>query len=222
MVCYCPIRKIIYIHVPKTGGLSVEKILVDMYGFKHFTFESRDKYEFIKNPRGKLGIFRYILKYSRESKIYDLKSFFKFALIRDPYSRGISAFRFLYGNCRRLNILFPNNLEDFYERCKVDDYFYLHFLLTQHDVLADENGEVNFDYIGRFENFQEDLEEVLFDILKFPRKNISSVHVNKSNPDSIDFNQNEMKSLIELVCKTDFEFFGYELKYYTPRNILES
>lgn len=211
-MCYCPIRKILYVHIPKTGGLTLENILVEFYGFRYFTFESNNKYEFLRNPRGKLGIYRYILKYSAESKIYNLPEFFKFSFVRNPYTRSISALRFLHWNCRRTNEEFPNNLEDFYERSKIDNYFYIHFNTTQYDNLLDDERKLTFDYIGRFENFENDLKVLLFDVLKFPIKDIFGVHINKSNDQILELKKEDVWKLTEIISMDDFLNFNYELK----------
>lgn len=190
----------------------MENILVEFYGFRYFTFESDNKYEFLRNPRGKLGIYRYILKYSAESKIYNLSEFFKFSFVRDPYTRGISALRFLHWNCRRINEHFPNNLEDFYERSKIDNYFYIHFNTTQYDNLLDDERKLTFDYIGRFENFENDIKELLFDILEFPIKDIFNVHINKSNEQILEIKKEDVWKLTEIVSADDFLKFNYKIK----------
>lgn len=209
MVCYCPVRKILYIHVPKTGGLTIESILINLYGFKKFTYESKSEYEFLSDPRGKLGIFRYILKYSNEAKLYDLKSFFKFAFVRDPYSRGVSAVRYLHKASKMKNIEFPSDLESFYQRTKFDNYYYIHFNTTQYRNLLDDEGEFTFDFIGRFENFEDDLNLILFDILKFPLKNIKRVHINKSDKSLLNIDELQIKTLVEIINNEDFDRFGY-------------
>ena len=94
MVCYSLDRKIIYIHTPKTGGTSIEKILIENYDFKNFTFNN-GPYEFLNLEEGKKGFFKYILKYSDESKKYDLISWKKFTFVRNPISRAISGIKYL-------------------------------------------------------------------------------------------------------------------------------
>lgn len=210
MVCYCPVRKILYIHIPKTGGLTIETILIDLYGFKKFTYKTDSKYEFLSSPRGKLGIFRYILKYSNEASEYDLKSFFKFSFVRNPYTRGVSAVRFLYWAARKQNMPFATTMDEFVEMSRTNNYFYTHFNTTQYRHLLDENSEFDFDFIGRFENFNDDLKRVLHDELNLPVIPYDHIHINRSDRTLIQFDEQDIKALITQVNDEDFDRFGYQ------------
>jgi hypothetical protein len=210
MVCYCPERKILYIHIPKTGGLTIETILVELYGFKKFTYKSNSEYEFLASPRGKLGIFRYILKYSNEAMMYDLNSYYKFSFVRNPYTRGISAVRFLYCASTRQNIPFASTINEFIDMTRTNNYFYTHFNTTQYRHLLDLNSELDFDFIGRFENFNNDLKTVLYDELGLAEIPFSHIHINKSDKTIIQFDEGEIKQIVNEVNFEDFDRFGYE------------
>lgn len=207
MVCYNADRKILFIHVAKTGGMSIERILIENYGFKNFTFEN-GPYEFLNKEEGKLGFFKYILKYSEESKIYNLLEFTKFTFVRNPYKRAYSGIRFLSENSV-LN--FPDNLGDFYDKCLNVPFFYVHFNLTQSDTLKDSNDEIKMDYIGKYENFNEDIERILFDTFGFERLDLSKYHIHKTDPTLIDFEEDLVNEIVNILHKDDFERFGYPL-----------
>lgn len=203
MVCYCNKRRLIYIHVPKTGGLTVESILVKNYGFKYFKFKT-GRYEFLSDPRGKLGIFRYILLYSLEAKKYDLKSFKMIAFVRNPYNRGISAIKYL----NKFSEVFPQTMNDFIIRCRIDTYYYIHFNLSQSDCLKNDEGNLRIDYLGRFENLMEDLRRILVDELNFPDSNFTNIHKNKSSL-NFPFSEDEVCQEIRKIHYEDFCNFGY-------------
>lgn len=204
MVCYCSRRRVIYIHIPKTGGLTVEKILCSRYGFKKFTFD-RGNYDFLNDPRGKLGILRYILMYSEESKKYDLQNFFKFAFIRDPYSRCLSAINYLYDLSEKKKNKFPKDYSTFIRRSRSDVYFYMHFNLTQLESLKDLDGNVNIDFIGRFETLMKDLKHVLFNILKMEYREIDNVHENRSLG-VLNISLEDIRDDVDKIHVEDFEF----------------
>lgn len=210
MVCYCPFRKILYIHNPKVAGLTIEKILMEKYSFKHFTFEGGKDFPFLIDPRGKLGIFRYVLLYSNESKIYDLKSFFKFSFVRNPYNRAISCIKFLDIASKRKGMNFPKRLEEFMMTARSNNYYYIHFSTTQYRHLLDENDQFLFNYIGKFESLHEDLEHVLFNILKLPRKNIKNIHENKSDKSKLNLDIIAISRIVDIINNEDFDFFGYD------------
>lgn len=212
MVCYCPIRKILYLHIPKTGGLTIEKILVQYYGFKYFTFSKR-MYQFLYDRKGRIGIFRYILENSNESKLYDLKSFFKFSFVRDPYDRSISCIRYLHGYSKKHLIEFPMNLNSLYQKSLTDNYFYMHFYLTQAASLKDDDDKIDFQFIGKFENLICDLEHVLFDILKFEIRDFSKVHVNASDKETLCFDNDDIYKLTEQIHDEDFILFNFKKKF---------
>lgn len=202
MVCFCPLRKIIYIHIPKTGGLTIENILVNEYGFVYFTF-NKGRYEFLRQNDSGIGIFQYILENSYESKIYDLESFYKFTFIRNPVDRAMSAIRYL----KKVDIFnFPKTFELFLKRCNTDPYYNIHFLISQKQQIMNSEGIVSFDFIGRFEFLMDDLKKVLIDICKLEIKDFKNVHENSTqNIDDI-FDFEIISEFIRNKHNEDYEF----------------
>jgi hypothetical protein len=210
MVCYCGVRKILYLHVPKTGGLTIEKILIKEYGFKHFTFPN-GQYEFLEQNECKNGIFRYILEYSEESKIYDLTTFTKFTFVRDPRTRAMSAVHFLGRLASEQCRPFYDNLYDFYLACQRKPAMYIHFIMTQSKCLEDKDGRIDFDHIGRFENFLPDLEKILFTELGLPRVDLTVYHENATDPSLVEFDGELVSRISQEIHLEDYERFGYSL-----------
>lgn len=208
MVCFCPIRRILYVHIPKTGGLTIENILVEKYDFKYFTFE-KNRYEFLWKNKGSIGIYKYILTYSDEAKEYDLDNFFKFTFVRNPHKRAVSGVRFLHKNAISNLKDFPDNLADFYLKSTDDIFYSMHFNMTQCSQIRNLNNEINFDFVGRHENFSNDLENVLFDILKLEIKDINDVHINKSVENYLTFNVEDVYEMSDILHEEDFKYFGY-------------
>lgn len=206
MVCYSAEKQIIYIHCPKTGGMSIERILIEQYGFKNFTFE-KGPYEFLNLKEGQEGFFKYILNHSKESKEYDLMKWKKFTFVREPCSRAASGIRYLSENCGETH--FPSDLLEFYNLCENRPFFYIHFIMTQCETLRDLNGEIKMDYIGKFENFKVDLEHILFDCLGFEKKDLSKYHIHKTDPKMTEFDKDLVNEISRCIHKEDFEQFGY-------------
>lgn len=208
MVCYSEEKRIIYIHVPKTGGMTLERILIDNYGFKNFTFPD-GPYEFLNKKEGQEGFLRYILKHSEESKrIPDLYQYDRFTFVRNVYSRAFSGIRFLSEN----NPDFYSNLLDFYNDTLKIPFLYVHFNMKQSTCLEDLDGNIKMKYIGRFENFQDDIEDILFNKIGLERKDISKYHIHKTDPLLIDFDKNVVKVMCNTLHKSDFEIFGYTME----------
>lgn len=212
MVCYNLEKRIVYIHVPKTGGMSIERILIDNFGFKNFTFKN-GKYEFLHCEEGKQGFFKYILKYSNESKEYDLNSFRKFTMVRNPYLRAASAIRFLSERYLETDMEFPSNLSDFYNDCLNKPFLFVHFIMSQCLVLKDLNDEINYEFIGKFENYNNDLEHMIFNLMQFPRIDISKYHIHKTDPNMIEFDHEMVDLMVNKLHDDDFDRFDYLKKY---------
>lgn len=209
MVCFHPEKKVIFVHLPKTGGLSVEAVLIKQFGFQRFTFSfTSDNYPFLRDGRGKEGILRYLLKYSNESKIYDFSTFRKIGVVRNPYDRCESAVRYLHKSSRG-KTKFPMNMRDFYYISLEKHYYYMHFCLTQKRSLEDLEGNIDMECVCRFTHLFEDLGHVLFDICGFEREEIKQIHINKSDKELLQMNPQEMRSLITKIHYDDFDQFGF-------------
>lgn len=231
MVCYCPERKILYIHIPKCAGLTVESILLKQYGFKHFTFPgTEDQYSFLRDPRGKLGIYRYILKYSNEAKTIDFNEYRKFAVVRNPYSRGESGIRYLHKSSVKQSMAhdingkpyikpghFPMGIDRFYKTCLLRDYYYMHFCLSQTRSLEDLEGNIDFT-ICRFENLMPDLRRVLFDEYGLEPFDIEKVHVNKSVKERLTMNIEQVRKKTREIHEEDFKILGYDIDEESNQN----
>lgn len=224
MVCYCPERQILYIHLPKCGGLTIEAILLKKYNFKHFTFpDTKDPYPFLREANGKLGIFRYILKYSNEAKLYNLKSFRKFSIVRNPYTRGESGIRYLHESSIKNSLVklpngkiqqnkrhFPLNIDRFYLTCLNRDYYYIHFCLPQYRSLEDDEGNIDF-RIGHFETFMDDLKTILFNEYNLTPFDIDKVHINKSKKTLLQIDLNKVYDKIAIIHEDDFRILNYDI-----------
>lgn len=211
MVCFNLDKKVIFIHLPKCAGISVETILRKQFGFISFSFVcGKDNYKFLRDSRGKIGILRFILLYSNEAKLYDLNSFKKITVVRNPYDRCESAIRYLHKISNKLE-KFPTNIKEFYYTALDKHYYYMHFCLSQKQSLQDLNGNINIDYICKFETLFEDLEHALFDVCKFNRIEIKRIHVNRADKEILLLDRKEISELVLLLHKEDFEQFDYSI-----------
>ena len=92
-------KKIIFVHIPRSGGTSIEKILWRSEFKSDFSFDMNDEKHLLQG-----FINKYRNKYQSDGlqhltinnieKIYPIESkqFFKFAFIRNPFSRIASAY----------------------------------------------------------------------------------------------------------------------------------
>jgi hypothetical protein len=151
-------RECIFIHIPKTGGTSVEFAFIDDAGLR---FEARETLLLGPNKAGTPGPRRLSHLTANEMISLDyisedlFKKYFKFSIVRDPWDRVVSTYKYLRlgGDFKRFVCdVLPNSL------MKLETYEY--FVRPQHDYLYDSQGNCLVDFVGRFERLDQDFEIV--------------------------------------------------------------
>lgn len=148
---------------------------------------------------------------NRHRKVFN--SYFKFAFVRNPWDKALS---FYYYNARRNWDRYPfskKNAPDFNSFIK--DWYIkgtrrgFHHLSHSPclDWISDKNGVI-VDFVGKFENLQEDFNSI-FDAIglpptDLPKKN-RSVHEHYSNY----YNQESIDIIAKMYNK-DVEYFNYD------------
>ena len=141
-------HKIIFIHIPKCGGISIENaIFREKIGHsKIWLYKAFDKTRF--------------------------NQYYKFTFVRNPWDRLVSAFFFLRAGGRNPkdkqwaeeNLSKYEGFEDFVlslqkNRIRRTILRHQHFR-PQYHYLLDEKGNMPFDFVGKIEQFREDFETV--------------------------------------------------------------
>ena len=185
--------KTIFIHIPKTAGLSVVKAIYgDVSGGGHRT----------------ISFYKYVLA-------EELSDYFTFTFIRNPYDRLYSAYKFLEkGGMNQydrqvfeIHLKRYSNFQDFVlnglNKKMMRDI--MHFI-PQTDFICDKKGRVLVNYIGKFENLQIDF-KTLSDKLN---KEIVLPHLNLNKKESFDkIFTVEMRKIVRKLYAKDFEILGY-------------
>ena len=195
----CHIRKIIFIHIPKTAGSSIEHLLRD---------EGKYELDFIGVRNGRsthhyMGIeLKLILK-----ELYP--TYYKFSFVRNPYDRLISE----YFWCRINNVghkfnktfdEFLDYVEDVIKNKKFFKPIENDHFIPQYSFLF-FNNKLLVNNIFKYE----DIETVAPLIKKRLKIKTSLQHLNKSVKNEITLTQ-EQKDRIYNLYKIDFETFNYE------------
>lgn len=219
--------KAIYVHVPKTGGCYIEDILETHYEFKRFSFDERDIMDndnpFDQEPQLVNGFFKFSLKNSKDSKNIDLSNYFVFTFVRCPYARFSSAFHYLnrmHGKyikyiprkCFTFNSYVQDLLDD-----KLSTFDYYHIMTTQKQHVENLNNIVDVDFIGRFENLNEDLCYIIKEKLKQPilfmeyLKEDKKINSNSEKINYYDIYDENVLRFVNKISKTDFDSFGFKI-----------
>ena len=208
--------KAIFIHIPKNGGSYIAEILSKYYGFKnyylqrpdHSSFCNEKDYSVDKHENKVHGTLVYYQTSSYINKIMNMNmdkwnNYFIFTFIRNPYDRIVSGWNYV----NKRNITFKRymdiNLND-------NSYNYWHVFMPQTRHIISYNGKIRSDFIGKFENLEDDLKIVLN---RLGIKNIihkSFVKNSKKHNNYITYYDNEVLEKVNIIIKEDLDNFDYE------------
>ena len=203
-------KKFIYIHVYKVAGTSIRTVL------KEYDDLSSSDFPLIENMKFFLGKrFNFFSKWAidhinaRELKTLlpddVFNSYFKFAFVRNPWDWQVSLYHYMlqYKKHPQHNLISKMKSFDEYIEWRINNDMEL-----QKDFLFGENGEILVDYIGKFENLQEDFNNICSKISIsqsiLPLANSSKHTFYK------DYYNNHTKNLIYNAFQKDIEIFNYE------------
>ncbi|BBO88347.1 sulfotransferase family 2 domain-containing protein [Desulfosarcina ovata] len=190
MICHH--YKCIFIHVPKNAGQSVEHIFINLLGLK---WKTRAPLLLRYNDMPELGPPRlahlmadeYVrFKYLTQEMFDD---YFKFAFVRNPWSRVVSFYNYLGYNkiCDFKTFL----MKDFKNKIFKEKYW---FVRPQNEFLFSSDGRCLVNFIGKFENIQEGFNYVCEQI-KIPKTQLLHINTSSNNTDCFDGKKDNGKKL---------------------------
>jgi hypothetical protein len=191
-------RKLLFIHIPKTAGVSIEHSLFGRTLFRHKSFR------------------QFELAFSKSQ----LASLFKFTFVRNPWDRLVSAWTFLRegGMNEQDKEWFSKNIAQFPDF----ESFVMKWLAGQNVVRTyvhfqpqmvftrTGRGTVELDFVGRFENLADDFERLsrlvgatapLESRNRTPKRDARSYR---------DYYTPESAGVVARLYREDIRTFGYE------------
>ena len=202
-------HKFIFVHIRKAAGSSIRDTLEPLSLTKPTDTFSKVKSRFLKTEKDyRKYTFRQhddinVAKRLMPEELF--RSYFKFAFVRNPWNRLVSEYEFI----RRR----PDHGR-YSKVIKMDFEQYIlyqskRFKAHQINMLANKNGVLQMDFVGKFENLQEDWNFVT-DTLGIENKQLS--HRKKAGISSYDsYYTDETRALVAELWKRDIETFGYKL-----------
>ncbi|ALQ52654.1 hypothetical protein ATY38_14165 [Nitrosomonas ureae] len=186
-----------FIHIPKTAGISVCQALFGCLGGGHLTART---YQVI------FGVECY-------------KNYFKFAFVRNPWDRLVSAYVFLKkGGLTEQDKAWAHEYLDKFDSFQdfimqgltsADIYRILHFI-PQWEYVVDKNGKVDVDFIGRFETLENDF-EILGNRLGVSTNLLKINHSRKG--DYRSYYNDASAEVVAKLYSRDIELFGYSFDH---------
>jgi hypothetical protein len=202
--------KAIFIHVPKTGGGSLETSILRKYfdcEKMPYNHPERKKLLFLD---GRWTQHDSIYQTINERKV-NQEDYFKFCFVRNPWDRAVSEYFYLKtmkGCCCKENDI-PENFEDWCRKgmpCSWEGH-----TEPQINFMIDKNKKNIMDFIGRFENLERDAQIILnkFEIKgKLPKFNANK---NKRYHYS-NYYSDYTRDLIKEKYSEDINYFSYKFE----------
>lgn len=178
-------HKILFIHIFKTGGKSVEALLR-----QHFPLKHGGKYH------SSVHAFR-----KRWRQHFD--DYYSFAFVRNPWDRLVSAWAYQQRRHPRRARQFKTFADFVIYHIRGTN----HLLLPQADLLCDTTGKLLVTQIYRFESFATECQRLLADIgvptSKIPHRNASK-HAHYST-----YYTRRLRKMVARYYARDIAIFGY-------------
>jgi hypothetical protein len=200
------LHKFIFVPIPKTGTHSVRRALR-----KHMGPEDIEQVRLFEQKAfpipelARIGHGHISLQQVRPfMKPEDFQSYFKFAFVRNPFDRFVSYCSFMTRAEGSFNQDPKGVMRYFLENPPLR---HVHFQ-PQYTLVADEDGEVIADYLGRVERMQQSFDEICRRI-GVPSAPLEVVNRSRRS----DYRQYYDRELVDGVASfyaRDLELFGYE------------
>ena len=207
-------KNLLFIHIDKTGGTSIVSGLKLSKLEPHTTGGSKQD-----NWNYKYKHYSY-KQYCKEFKSPNLKKYFVFSFVRNPYTWVISRFNFLrnmnydqsfYNNHKHNSVKFANHTGDINQYIlKLYNSNSKPFPKSQTEYLLNNQDKIDVDFIGNFESLESDFDNLL-DILKLDKEQYKLPVINSYNNSNQKDNilTERSKQIIFEWYKKDFENFNY-------------
>jgi hypothetical protein len=185
----------IFVHIPKTGGTSIEVYFKD---YLNEAFSKEEKHFTARDAK----------KLYPEWDIY-----FTFTFVRNPWERVFSYWYNYYNIFKQIERTKETFLNFLYQlhgdiEWQGNNVAKKH-LLPQIDWITDEDGEICLQFIGRFECIQHDF-DLIRDILHVDNEYaLGNILWIPNKPHCSEFFDREHVELINEIYKKDIDQFGY-------------
>ena len=209
--------KCIFVHIPKTAGTSIEKKLGLFDQLKEGVQDHRTIREVEPFPLTRVlqpehwptvpGRIKGVLKRQRRITPENYHNYYKFAFVRNSWSRTYS----WYKNVMRGKI--HQDALNISPDCSFKDFIKYHLdnnwaMKSQLQWITDARGEIPLDFIGRFEQLDKDFTRICNDI--GIEDNQLPQLLKAQNAHYTDFFDDEMKDIIAQRFKDEIKYFKFE------------
>lgn len=161
MICHK--KKIIYIHIPKCGGSSLNKFYIHSEQLDWKT----PNYDLLYGwcPKRQIHLQHATSKQLLETELVTQEqwdNYFKFTFVRNPWDRSYSDYFWIKKDCKvegpfRDYLHASNNFEPFLSKKNINSKSYRGDHLQPQMDFFTIDGDYDMDFVGRFEHFQDEV-----------------------------------------------------------------
>lgn len=196
-------HRFIFVHIPKTGGMSVTNVL-NQYAENPWRTRFRSWAESAR-LRKKVTFHKHELAIRIKEKlprnIFD--NYFKFTFVRNPWDWHVSNYHYVLAHPEH------DAHDKFKGFCSFREYAetIVAHRWTQMRWIADADGRLLVDYVGRFETLGSDLNYIL-SVLGLSA--VTVPHINRTDHAAYEtYYDAQTRTLIEKASWADIDAFGY-------------
>ena len=210
-------RKAIFVHIPKTGGVSVERSIHKALGGDEYIFYAQiirvHPREGVKTCQG-LNLHSTLKDYRRYYG-NSINDFYKFSIVRNPWRRMVSHYEYLLipGWNKRMNEVNKMSFPQFVQISKTHQLAYS-MPNGYKEFLKDDYG-TEMDFVFKLENINEDLPKAglgfkleIEDVLHMN----STQDIHKEHDNWKDYYNPGLRDIVYQIHKEDIEKYGYEFE----------
>jgi len=200
-------KKFIFIHIPKNGGTSIQEMLLD---YLNCSYEYNNDIGLIKF-KDEYGTKKHssLLKITKAIGRKNIRKYYKFTVVRNPYDRFISMYFWALKYKYRIN----QSIQEVLMRNDKINYNYAKEIISMDFARPQTRwlkvcNKIKIDYIIRLENIQDGWNYVCNKI-NIPNSVVPKLNSNKHGYYG-KYYYNELKELIDNFYSEDFTNFYYE------------
>jgi len=195
----------IFVHIPKCAGSSIEEVLLKneydvseeilnhKFWLNELSIEIKKKF-WIGNIEGVSPAPQHFTPAKYQCRFpQKYNKYFKFAFVRNPWGKAVSEWKY-FNKVVNLNLTFKESLS---RRYPFKDHELQQIIFAQ-----------GCDFIGRFENLQEDF-NIICDKIGIPQQQLPRKN-STNHKHYTEYYDNETRSIVAQKYARDIEYFGYE------------
>jgi len=194
-------HKFVFVAVSKTGTTSLQSILREYN-------DEVNPHKILKHPRSQPNYRKHAPLYVIR-EVFNVDDYFSFCFVRNPWSRTVSRWHYTQKIASSEDTPYGDECRQQLLKCKTfKDYILYTNTCIQSRFVLDKHGNNIVDFIGKFENLQQDFNKIC-DKIGIPKHQLSHKNATK-HKHYTEYYDDETRQIVAEKYAKDIEMFGYE------------